>query len=406
MESGGTHKSADGAEQLKREIRQYHREEVLKLIKQGALSALPEDERTEVCRQLMGLRDIRIVDAMWKVNGELEPELLNMDFGIFQNRQFVRETLGKYRRKLSLSEPETAGSIFETACRADDAKTVKYILEQKKPIENYTALGEASLPVFQMLQAADIGRIPEDKRAELYYRALTSDEALRKLEFLQSGQYDIQVKNKDGMTPAMLIEERLRKNNYAKNKKGQLSRTQDERVLQMLTKRDTKDIPQTGNAARKRWAVGIAAFAVVCVCVGVGAYVYSRQNTADAAADASVQDAAASGTEASLQESYGQEEAAEYRTDTSLTVASGDTVNIDYTGYIDDEAFDGGSTNGAGTSLVIGSGTYIDDFEEQLIGHNVGEEVTVNVTFPENYGNEELNGKDARFEVTINGIYE
>lgn len=81
-------------------------------------------------------------------------------------------------------------------------------------------------------------------------------------------------------------------------------------------------------------------------------------------------------------------------------------VNIDYTGYVDDVPFDGGSTDGAGTSLTIGSGRYIDDFEEQLIGHHVGETVTVNVTFPEDYSSEELQGKDARFEVTINGIYE
>lgn len=95
-----------------------------------------------------------------------------------------------------------------------------------------------------------------------------------------------------------------------------------------------------------------------------------------------------------------------YNTDTSLVVADGDTVNIDYTGYVDDVPFDGGSTDGAGTSLTIGSGRYIDDFEEQLIGHHVGETVTVNVTFPEDYSSEELQGKDARFEVTINGIYE
>ncbi len=51
----------------------------------------------------------------------------------------------------------------------------------------------------------------------------------------------------------------------------------------------------------------------------------------------------------------------EYSTDTSLTVEDGDTVNIDYIGYIDDVAFDGGSTDGMGTSLTIGSGQYIFD---------------------------------------------
>lgn len=92
-------------------------------------------------------------------------------------------------------------------------------------------------------------------------------------------------------------------------------------------------------------------------------------------------------------------------TDTSLTVENGDTVNIDYVGSIDGVEFAGGNTQGAGADLVIGSGTYIDDFEEQLIGAHPGDEVEVNVTFPENYGNEELNGKDALFKVVVNGIY-
>ena len=92
-------------------------------------------------------------------------------------------------------------------------------------------------------------------------------------------------------------------------------------------------------------------------------------------------------------------------TDTSLTVENGDTVNIDYVGSIDGVEFAGGNTQGAGADLVIGSGTYIDDFEEQLIGAHPGDEVEVNVTFPENYGNEELNGKNALFKVVVNGIY-
>ena len=95
-----------------------------------------------------------------------------------------------------------------------------------------------------------------------------------------------------------------------------------------------------------------------------------------------------------------------YSTDTSLTVEDGDTVNIDYVGSVDGVEFDGGNTQGMGTDLVIGSGSYIDDFEEQLIGAHPGDQVDVYVTFPENYGVEDLNGKEALFQVTINGIYE
>ena len=73
-------------------------------------------------------------------------------------------------------------------------------------------------------------------------------------------------------------------------------------------------------------------------------------------------------------------EAPSYSTDTSLTVKDGDTVNIDYVGKIDGTAFDGGSTNGQGTDLEIGSGSYIDDFEDQLVGAHPGDEVEVTVT--------------------------
>ena len=93
------------------------------------------------------------------------------------------------------------------------------------------------------------------------------------------------------------------------------------------------------------------------------------------------------------------------QTKSSLTVKDGDTVNIDYVGRIEGVAFEGGDTKGQGAQLTIGSGTYIDNFEEQLIGSHPGDEVKVTVTFPENYGKEELNGKEAVFDVVVNGIY-
>ncbi len=88
------------------------------------------------------------------------------------------------------------------------------------------------------------------------------------------------------------------------------------------------------------------------------------------------------------------------------TVADGDKVNIDYVGTIDGVEFEGGNSGGNGYDLTIGSGQFIEGFESQLIGHSVGEDVTVNVTFPEDYGKEELNGKDAQFAVSIHGIYQ
>lgn len=91
---------------------------------------------------------------------------------------------------------------------------------------------------------------------------------------------------------------------------------------------------------------------------------------------------------------------------TDRAAADGDTVNIDYVGTIDGVAFDGGDTQGQGTNLVLGSHSYIDDFEEQIVGHTPGETFDVNVTFPEDYGNADVAGKDAVFSTTLNYISE
>ena len=85
-------------------------------------------------------------------------------------------------------------------------------------------------------------------------------------------------------------------------------------------------------------------------------------------------------------------------------VEDGDTINIDYVGSIDGVEFSGGSTGGMGTTVTIGVTNYIDDFLEQLIGHTPGENFDIEVTFPEDYGKDDLNGKDAIFNVTINYI--
>lgn len=132
----------------------------------------------------------------------------------------------------------------------------------------------------------------------------------------------------------------------------------------------------------------------------------SSSGSGTAAESSSGTDSSGSGSSSEDTTDSSGSKTSSYSTDTSLTVEDGDTVNIDYVGTIDGVEFDGGSTGGSGTDLVIGSGSYIDDFEDQLIGSHPGDTVEVNVTFPDDYGNEELNGKDAVFTVTINGIYE
>ena len=97
-----------------------------------------------------------------------------------------------------------------------------------------------------------------------------------------------------------------------------------------------------------------------------------------------------------------QEKNARIETKEDGSVEKGDIAIIDFKGFIDGVEFEGGE--GKDYSLEIGSGSFIDNFEDQLIGAKVSEERDVNVTFPENYGKEDLNGKKALFKVTVNEI--
>ena len=83
-------------------------------------------------------------------------------------------------------------------------------------------------------------------------------------------------------------------------------------------------------------------------------------------------------------------------------VQDGDTVNLDYAGTVDGVAFEGGTAEGQ--TLKIGSHQFIEGFEEQMIGMNIGEEKDLQVRFPDEYHAEELKGKDAVFHVKVNGI--
>ena len=95
-----------------------------------------------------------------------------------------------------------------------------------------------------------------------------------------------------------------------------------------------------------------------------------------------------------------------YKKDTegvdNIYIKTGDTVNIDYVGKKDGVAFEGGTATGY--DLVIGSNSFIDGFEDGLVGYKVGDKAVLNLRFPDNYGNAELAGKDTVFEVTINSV--
>ena len=97
-----------------------------------------------------------------------------------------------------------------------------------------------------------------------------------------------------------------------------------------------------------------------------------------------------------------QENAASISTITEGVMEMGDKVDLDFEGFVDDVAFDGGK--GEHYSLVLGSNSFIPGFEEQIAGKTIGEDFDVNVTFPEDYHSEELKGKAAVFKCKVHSV--
>lgn len=160
-------------------------------------------------------------------------------------------------------------------------------------------------------------------------------------------------------------------------------------------------------AARRKKTQKIVITVLVLVAVAVVAAGIILTSTSVGKESSSSSESVVSASASSAGAVTGTSSSSEKKLDTTkgTVVQAGDTINLDYVGSVDGVEFEGGSTQGQGTDLTLGSGTYIDGFEEAVEGHKVGENFDIHVTFPENYGNSDLAGKDAVFNITINGVY-
>jgi len=362
-------------ELLKQEMKRHNRDAVVNLLKDGAFEQIVEEEMMQMCAELIALRDKEIVAVLAKKIDKFEPEMLKLDLDNWNNREFVNYILDKYNKKIDWNDEMVCDEMFEIACKADNVKTVRFLIKQRRAFSKYDQMGSASDAIFRLITLVNPNELENEQIVNLIVQTAISGKEEERLHILRERGFELKTKNGKEQTAADVLEERIQNAKYAKNKSGELQKKKEKNALQYLIKVQNGFVKKEEDPLPKKKVVIGIAVAIVALAVVIGVLVAPKTT----------------GTE--------------YSTDTNLVVEDGDTVNIDYVGYINGIEFNGGNTNGQGTKLTIGSGAYIDDFEEQLIGANVGDTVDVYVTFPENYGNENLNGKDALFEVVINGIY-
>lgn len=384
---------------LQEELKANHREQAVKLVREGALEKADRTEKTQICQKIISTRDRQFLEVLAKKLDYFEPEMLLLDFGNWNNREFIRGILSKYKKKFNLENEETCVNLFDIACEVESEEMLIFLIRKNKASSGYSRLAESSDPLFQLVCKIDPSKLEQPQVVDFLVKAVSSQKGAERLKTLYALGFDISARNEEGKTAKEVLADRARQAKNPKGRQGRLNKTRDEAAVQYFEILEREEPEE-----KSKWKKLLPAAAILLIAViGIGAAVYYQSSSSDTDGAGTEAESADDGSTESTDTDSTD---ASYSTDTSLCVEDGDIVNIDYTGYVDGEAFDGGSTGGYGTDLTIGSGMYIDDFEEQLIGHYVGENVTVEVTFPEDYGIEELNGKDAQFEVTINGIYE
>lgn len=381
---------------LRAAIASYERGRVAQYLEQGVLEQVDQDEKTEICRSIAGLKDQKLVGLLKKKTGKLEPEWFQTDGTDYTYNLFVCKVFRKYRKAFAWKKEEDVLLLFEIAVAVNDTDTVSYFIKHDIQKDRFPLLAAGSEEMFALLMKQNIRKWDSDRIVAVYVAAASAQDGQKRVTALVKKGVDPATVNQQKMTAESIFAEQIKKKKYAKNRTGEMKKSKDQQILRYLHRISKKADSSEKKPVSVKRLVPVFVLAAIVVIAGVGYGVTRTFADASASDDLIYLDAVTESEE---------DAGTTLLTDTDLAVEDGDTVNIDYTGYVDDVAFDGGSTNGNGTDLVIGSGSYIDDFEEQLIGHYVGETVTVEVTFPDSYGNEELQGKDAVFDVTINGIY-
>lgn len=163
-------------EQLREAVRGREREKALELLKKGALDGLTKEQRLEIYKSLMTLRNMEIIHYLAKQEEKFSSEMLRMDFEPYLNKNFVRQVLARYRKKFDLTDERECENLFEIACEANDAETVKYLIRQGRGKNRYALLGEAELNVFQQSASIPQDALTQDAWMELLFSAAASDQ--------------------------------------------------------------------------------------------------------------------------------------------------------------------------------------------------------------------------------------
>ncbi len=279
-------------ENLKEEIRTYHRENVLALMKNGALRNAEPSEKTELYRKITGLRSIELVEQIVADEAKLEPEYLQIDFSNYSNREFVQQVLKKCRKSLDLSADSTVSRFFILACDADDTDYSGDISKiSELPVQDFESVIRICQREIEASKSA----------ADFYIAAGCSEHGTEKVTALIEAGYNLNAKNEQNQTLEASVTKRVNANKYPGSKDGKLAKVRDQQILNLLKpKVESEDERKKNMQNRLIIGVIIAAAVVAVIAIIVSGNKSSSTSSTTSSVVTSTESSALSGTSSTI----------------------------------------------------------------------------------------------------------
>lgn len=365
-------------------LKEYKRDDVAKLLETGIINEVSSENLDDIVVKVVSLRDVKVMDVLAKTLKPLPVTALNLDMKNRNNQDFITTLLTKYTEYFDLKDEAVAGVLFEKACETGSVTAVKTFIKKNIGRTNIGKMGSACDEIFELLRKYGASAFSAEERVSIYTDAAFSREGAERLVKLADWGFDVKEETTDGKSCRNALKAKIDGDKYPNNKSGVAAKQHDKSTLSALDR-----ISKINTKKR------ITAKQVICVLLALVLLVAAEEGLR-----------------------YGIKAIIKANTPQKLVVENGDEIVMDFEGYVDGELFDGGTAKKY--KLVIGSGSFIDGFEEQLVGASVGDDVDVNVTFPDDYfvdstdyynvtvmgGEPILAGKDAVFKVHIIDIIE
>lgn len=320
--------ASEKSELLQKLIREYKREEIRTYLKKGILKELSGEEKGPLLQELVALRDMQIVKILSKELDTFNPDMLDIDCSNWQNRNFISEILDKYPKKFDWTDDQVCEKLFDFACRVTHPGTAERIIRKKKAVSRYYRLAGGADDLFALLKEVKPSELTVEQRLDIILEASTTEQEVERLMQLEEWGYDLKEKNAHGATVNILLEEKIRNTHYPKNRSGELQRKKDRNALNRLNsiqnpRPEAEEEKKSGLSPRKKLIIVVL---IICAALVVGSLChYAMRNSGSTD----------SGTESELSaESETSDNGNSASTETRM-VQDGDTVNIDYTGYVD-----------------------------------------------------------------------